>query len=147
MHVQRSSCDEISFCHDVHAGLQDVSSPTEASAATLTPSVAGVSLKATHTAEEPHIQGDGGSTAVTLQTTPKAADPLFLFSFLACSLPHIDTAIVVGSFSCQSCGLKPSSSPPKVTQIYCHSFFYFGTKPCRTLLPKIKINKYIDIFE
>lgn len=126
MHVQRSSCDEISFCHDVHAGLQDVSSPAEASAATLTTSVAGVSLKATHTAEEPHILGDGGSTAVTLLTTPKAAAPLFLFLFLACSLPHIDSAIVVGSFSCQSCGPKPSSSssPPKVTQISCNSFFF-----------------------
>lgn len=33
VHARRSSCDEISFCHDVHAGPQDASSPAEASAA------------------------------------------------------------------------------------------------------------------
>lgn len=59
--------------------------PAEAAAATLTPSGAGVSLKATHTAEEPHTLGDGESMAVTLQMTPKA-EGFFVLILLPCLL-------------------------------------------------------------
>lgn len=124
VHIQRSSCDEISFCHDVHAGLQDVSSPAEASAATLTPSVAGVSLKATHTAEEPHTLGDGETMAVTLQMTPKAVVSLFFFFFLACSLPQVDAALLCGIFFMSDLRSQTLILTLKVTRIYCCSFFF-----------------------
>lgn len=57
--------DEISFCHLACCVTRCIS-PAKASAAIPALSLSGVSLKATHTAVEPHTQGDGRSTAATL---------------------------------------------------------------------------------
>lgn len=57
--------DEISFCHLACCVTRCIS-PAKASAANPALSLSGVSLKATHTAEEPHTLGDGKSMAPTL---------------------------------------------------------------------------------
>lgn len=83
--------DEISFCHLACCVTRCIST-AKASAANPALSLSGVSLKATHTAEEPHTLGDGKSIAATLQMTPKTS--LFFSSFLPRLLSYLYTWFV-----------------------------------------------------